>query len=227
MILVEEQHIDIKNIITLPDYNIGKRFNDYGKGFYCTQEFDLACEWAVEKDHDGYANCYDLDIKDLSMLDLDTDEYGLLDWLAILLTYRDVDIQFPIQAEARKYILDNFYVDVEAYDIVKGYRADDSYFSFARAFLSNSISYRQLGEAMHLGDLGQQIVLKSKEAYSRMESKGYVIAPASHWYSKKKQRDLLARQAFNDMLSQMRVKGDIFVYNIIDEEMKRHDLRLR
>lgn len=211
----------------MPDYNIGKRFNDYGKGFYCTQEFDLACEWAVEKDHDGYANCYDLDIKDLSMLDLDTDEYGLLDWLAILLTYRDVDIQFPIQAEARKYILDNFYVDVEAYDIVKGYRADDSYFSFARAFLSNSISYRQLGEAMHLGDLGQQIVLKSKEAYSRMESKGYVIAPASHWYSKKKQRDLLARQAFNDMLSQMRVKGDIFVYNIIDEEMKRHDLRLR
>ena len=104
----------------MPDYNIGKRFNDYGKGFYCTQEFDLACEWAVEKEHDGYANCYDLDIKDLSMLDLDTDEYGLLDWLAILLTYRDVDIQFPIQAEARKYILDNFYVDVEAYDIVKG-----------------------------------------------------------------------------------------------------------
>lgn len=216
-----------KDIITLPDYNIGKRFNDYGKGFYCTQEFDLACEWAVEKDHDGYANCYDLDIKDLSMLDLDTDEYGLLDWLAILLTYRDVDIQFPIQAEARKYILDNFYVDVEAYDIVKGYRADDSYFSFARAFLSNSISYRQLGEAMHLGDLGQQIVLKSNEAYSRIESKGYVIAPASRWYSKKKQRDLLARQAFNDMLSQTRVKGDIFVYNIIDEEMKRHDLRLR
>ena len=46
-----------KDIITLPDYNIGKRFNDYGKGFYCTQEFDLACEWAVEKDHDGYATC--------------------------------------------------------------------------------------------------------------------------------------------------------------------------
>ena len=143
------------------------------------------------------------------MLDLDTDECGLLDWLAILLTYRDVDIQFPIQAEARKYILDNFYVDVEAYDIVKGYRADDSYFSFARAFLSNSISYRQLGEAMHLGDLGQQIVLKSKEAYSRIESKGYVIVSASNWYSKKKQRDLLARQAFNDILSQTRVKGDI------------------
>lgn len=216
-----------KDIIPLPDYNIGKSYNDYGKGFYCTQELDLACEWAVDKERDGYANCYELDMNGLSMLDLSTSEYGLLEWLAILLTYRDVDIQFPVQAEARKYILDNFYVDIDSYDVVKGYRADDSYFSFARAFLSNTISLRQLDEAMHLGNLGQQIVLKSKEAYSRIESKGYILAPAFKWYSKKKQRDLSARKAFYNMLTQGRVKGDVYVYNIIDEEMKRNDIRLR
>ena len=42
-----------------------------------------------------------------------------------------------------------------------GYRADDSYFSFASDFINGAISYRQLCNAMCLGKLGQQFVLKS------------------------------------------------------------------
>ena len=48
------------------------------------------------------------------------------------------------------------------YDVIIGYRADDSYFSFAKDFINNTISVEQLAEAMRLGELGIQIVLKSE-----------------------------------------------------------------
>ncbi|MBR2627880.1 MAG: DUF3990 domain-containing protein, partial [Peptococcaceae bacterium] len=38
-----------------------------------------------------------------------------------------------------------------------GYRADDSYFSFANAFLNNTLSLRQLEKAMMLGKHGEQV----------------------------------------------------------------------
>lgn len=73
-----------------------------------------------------------------------------------------------LAAEAKEYILKNFKIEYEEYDAIVGYRADDSYFSFAQDFINGSISYRQLNRAMHLGKLGQQFVLKSKKHFSRL-----------------------------------------------------------
>ena len=42
--------------------------------------------------------------------------------------------------------------------MIIGYRADDSYFSFANAFLNNTLSLEQLKEAMYLGKLGEQVI---------------------------------------------------------------------
>ena len=66
------------------------------------------------------------------------------------------------------YIFNNFAVDYKKYDIIKGYRADDSYFSFATAFLNNTISIAQLEKAMVLGKLGEQIVAMSKKAFNAL-----------------------------------------------------------
>ena len=44
------------SIIEQPTFGKGKRHNDYGLGFYCTQSLELAKEWAVEEKRDGYAN---------------------------------------------------------------------------------------------------------------------------------------------------------------------------
>ncbi|MDE7354067.1 MAG: DUF3990 domain-containing protein [Acetatifactor sp.] len=44
----------------------------------------------------------------------------------------------------------------ESCDMMIGYRADDSYFSFAQDFINGTISYRQLNNALHLGRIGQQ-----------------------------------------------------------------------
>ena len=79
----------------------------------------------------------------------DTD-YCALRWLSVLLQNRMFSLTAPLAEEAGEYIVRNFSVDISKYDMITGYRADDSYFSFAQDFLNGTISYRQLFNAMHL-----------------------------------------------------------------------------
>ena len=58
-----------KNIIEKPIFHGGKETNDYGYGFYCTENIELANEWACPDDNDGYTNEYELDLSDLQVLD--------------------------------------------------------------------------------------------------------------------------------------------------------------
>lgn len=172
----------------------------------------------------GYANEYEIDCDGLTLLDLNTKEYCILHWLAILLENREFDIPSALAAEAKEYIKENFSVHYESYDIIIGYRADDSYFSFAQDFINGIISYRQLSNAMHLGKLGQQFVLKSKEAFAKLQFIGYETAKSSVWYSKKATRDQSARREYFDVERNKRHKGDIYIGQIIDEEMTINDL---
>lgn len=75
---------------------------------------------------------------------------------------REFDTSAPLAAEAKEYLMNTFHLDYKSADIIIGYRADDSYFSFASDFINGAISYRQLCNAMRLGKLGQQFVLKAK-----------------------------------------------------------------
>ena len=74
---------------------------------------------------------------------------------------------------------------MENYDLIIGYRADDSYFSFAQDFLNGTISVRQLRNAMHLGRFGEQIVLKSERAFEQLQFMDYEIAGSKEWYLKR------------------------------------------
>ena len=151
-----------KDIIEKPEFGKGNKKNDYGLGFYCTENVELAKEWACSNNEtNGYANQYEIDLTDYRILDLREEKYSILNWMALLLKFRTFDVNTPISAQAKEYILENFYVDVGEYDVIIGYRADDSYFSFAKDFINNTISVEQLAEAMRLGELGIQIVLKS------------------------------------------------------------------
>ena len=72
-------------IIQTPVFGKGKSYNDYGRGFYCTEHLELAKEWACTENTDGYANKYEIDTKGLSVLNLSSDEYTILHWLALLI----------------------------------------------------------------------------------------------------------------------------------------------
>ena len=164
------------HIIERPLFGYGKAYNDYGLGFYCTDSIDMAREWGASRLKDGFANIYDIEIDGLAILDLNDSDKCILNWLAVLLRNREFDTSSNLAFDARNYILDNFLIDYSKADIMLGYRADDSYFSFAQDFLNGAISYRQLNNAMHLGKLGRQIVLKSEKAFDRVRFVGFDIA---------------------------------------------------
>lgn len=216
-----------ENIIEKPVFGFGKTYNDYGIGFYCTDILEMAKEWGAGIDRNGYANCYEIDCTDLTILDLNDENYCMLHWLSVLLQNREFDVPSGLALEAKEYIIKNFPVDYESYDIIIGYRADDSYFSFAQDFINGTISYRQLCNAMKLGKLGQQFVLKSSKAFERIKFTGYEIADSEEWYAKRMNRDRSARREYFDVERNKRQRGDLYITQIMDEEMKSDDSRLR
>ena len=215
------------HIIVHPVFGSGKSYNDYGLGFYCTEYLDMAKEWGVCKNRPGFANGYTIDCSGLSILDLNSSDYCILHWLSVLLENREFNVKSALAVQSKEYILDNFHVEYKDKDCIIGYRADDSYFSFALDFLNGTISYRQLNNAMHLGKLGQQFVVKSERAFERLDFIGYDVAENSEWYSKKINRDHIARREYFDTEKNRILPSDIFVTQIIAEEMKANDPRLR
>ena len=214
------------SIIKQPMYGKGKKYNDYGRGFYCTKNLELAKEWACSDAIDGYANRYEIDTDGLKILDLSSDEYTILSWLAILLENRQTRLSSPIEKRARDYLLQHFLPKYTRYDIIVGYRADDSYFSFVRSFVSNTISLEQLSYAMKLGELGEQFVLKSKKAFGAIHFLEHTIAQHSIYYARRMRRDIDAREAFYKKQEEDDIHG-IYMRDIIREEMKSDDIRLR
>lgn len=216
-----------KNIIRHPVFGAGNPHNDYGLGFYCTEDEDLAKEWAVSRERDGYANQYCLDMQGLSLLDLTLPEYSVLTWITILLQNRVFDIQSDFGDEAKHYLTAHFLLEYERYDILIGYRADDSYFSYAQDFLNNMISIKQLTSAMYLGNLGQQIVLKSKRAFDKIHFEKEIPASYRTWYPKKEARDQKARSEYFNHRNEAWHKGEIYMMQVLEEEMMPDDIRLR
>ncbi len=214
------------HIIERPEFGVGKKHNDYGRGFYCTENIELAKEWAVTEDTDGYVNKYSIDISKSRILDINSEQYTMLHWLGILLKNRIFTLATPLEREAKKYILDNFNISLDGIDIVKGYRADDSYFSYARDFISGVISYEQLSKALRLGKLGEQYCLISKKAFTMIEYIGNEYVDAKEWYPRKMLRDMYARQGYKNMEKEEYRKGELYITKIIDEEMKKDDLRI-
>lgn len=206
-----------ERIVRKPLYGYGKVHNDYGLGFYCTRDCDMAREWGSSRTSDGYVNCYSLEMEDLKVLDLNEKDYTVLHWLTILLENRSFEIPSALAFDAREYLLHKYRLDYENYDMLIGYRADDSYFSFAQDFLAGAISLRQLKNAMSLGNLGMQYVLKSEKAFDRIHFKRFETIDSKIWFRRREERDLAARRDYFDLERNRRVSGDLYIGQIIDE----------
>lgn len=214
-----------KNIIEKPYYHGGKLQNDYGYGFYCTESLELAKEWASNnKETNGYANKYSIDLEGLKILDLSNEKYSILNWMAILLKFRTFDLSNEMSIKAKEYLLKNFYIDVNDYDIVIGYRADDSYFSFAKDFLNNTISVQKLKKAMELGKLGKQVVIISELAFAELKFEGTEEVESLEYYEKRKSRDIEAKEQYlKNTRNSTSLIDDIFILDIIRRGFKNGD----
>ncbi len=213
-----------KNIVTNPTFGLGKKNNDYGLGFYCTENEELAKEWGVSSLADGFVNKYTLNIEYLNILDLNGPDYTVLNWIAVLLEHRVFSIKYPVAKRAKQYIIENFGINANAYDVIKGYRADDSYFDYAEAFINNTITVTQLAKAMQLGDLGEQIVIKSKYAFSQLHYEGFSNANKDIYFILRKNRNDEANANYFKMLEKK--DNGLFVNDIINGGIKNNDPRI-
>ncbi len=216
------------HIIEKPDLLLGKTNNDYGRGFYCTQELSMAMEWACKKNSDGFVNKYVLEQDSLNILNLLDGKYNILHWMALLLKNRTFRLSNEIAIDACDYIIENFSIDLKAYDVIIGYRADDSYFSFAESFVQNGLPLRSLNEALHLGRLGTQTVLISEKSFRNLTFDGADFADKTVYYPKFIARDSNARETYRkEIRNRHSYKNDIFVLDILREEMKDNDSRIQ
>ena len=213
-----------EKIIENPTFGVGKQNNDFGLGFYCTASEDLAKEWAVSSLRDGFSNRYTLDTEHLNILNLNSPDYTILNWIAVLVEHRLFSIKTPVARRAKQYLIEHFGINVNAYDLITGYRADDSYFDYAEAFLNNGISVEQLARAMRLGKLGEQIVIKSKFAFSRLNYEGFDLAEKSLYYVLRNARNDEANRLYLDMLEEE--NDGLYIQDIMRGGIKNDDPRI-
>ncbi|MCQ2802065.1 MAG: DUF3990 domain-containing protein [Bacilli bacterium] len=147
--------------------------NDYGPSFYVTLEKESAKEWACKNGSVGIVNKYSIkndDFNSLKILDLtNKDKYSVLTWLAILMHFRNLDNSFKTTFKSRLLWLEKYYVDVNQYDVIKGFRADDSYFKFPLKFISGLLSYESLEKVFKFGNLGIQYAFMSNKAVNKLK----------------------------------------------------------
>lgn len=215
------------SIIEQPTFGKGKQHNDYGLGFYCTQSLDLAKEWAVEEKRDGFANKYALDLRELTILDLSQKGFTTLHWITLLLQNRVFTLKNDITKAGKKYLIEHFSLPVKEYDVIKGYRADDSYFAYAESFLSNIISVQRLSEALRLGNLGEQVVLMSQKSFGQLKFLGYEIADAATYYPLRRARNEQARMEFLSNRRGILSPDDLYLNDIIRGGIEPDDPRLQ
>ena len=213
-----------EQIVEVPTFGLGRKNNDFGLGFYCSESEELAKEWAVSSIRSGFSNRYTLDTEYLNNLNLNSPDYTILNWIAVLVEHRLFSIKTPVARRAKRYLIDNFGVNVNAFDLITGYRADDSYFDYAESFLNNGISVEQLARAMRLGKLGEQIVIKSKFAFSLLKYEGFDIAEKEKYYVLRKARDDEANQTYLEMLEE---EGDgLYIQDIMRGGITNDDPRI-
>lgn len=187
--------------IVVPTFGKGEEKHDYGQGFYLSESIDLAKEWTVCRPNEekGWVHKYELETDCLRILDFQ--EKGVLPWLAELMKHRDAADSKRYRMLAKKFI-EKYGVDTESYDVIRGWRANASYFYIAKEFVRDNIDMDILEELLSLGGLGIQYCIKTELAYSGLHEveEDLLEVPYAEFNEKYNQRDLTARQKMRELV---------------------------
>lgn len=182
-------------------YGGGDEKHDFGKGFYFTESIELAKEWAVcrPNDRNGWVHPYELETDGLKILDFQ--QRDVLSWLAELMKHRDAADSKRYRMLAKQFI-EKYGIDTSTYDVIRGWRADASYFYIAKEFVRDNIDIDILEELLSLGRLGIQYCLKSEAAYAHLTEKSneLLAVPYAEFNDRYNQRDIAARKNMRDLV---------------------------
>lgn len=189
------------NKLVKPKYGGGDEKHDYGKGFYLTESIELAKEWAVcrPNDRNGWVHQYELEADGLKILDFQ--QRDVLSWLAELMKHRDAADSKRYRMLAKQFI-EKYGIDTSTYDVIRGWRANASYFYIAKEFVRDNIDIDILEELLSLGGLGIQYCLKSEVAYAHLTEKSdeLLAVPYAEFNDRYNQRDIAARKNMRDLV---------------------------
>ena len=188
--------------VVTPVLGGGNDKHDYGRGFYLTESIDLAKEWAVcrPNEENGWVHQYELDCESLNVLDFQ--KKGVLAWLAELMKHRDASDSKRYRVLAAKFI-EKYGIDTTEYDVIKGWRANASYFYIAKEFVRDNIDLEILEELLSLGGLGIQYCIKTQQAYSKLQEikEKMISVDYTEFNDKYNLRDVAARRNMRDLIN--------------------------
>lgn len=123
----------------------------------------------------------------------------------------------------KKYIIKEFLPDINNIDVIKGYRADNSYFAIIRSFLVGNISLRKFFNLVQEYNLCEQLVLVSENVVNSLSFKYAENVDYINCYY-----NIL----FKDMQIQLKLNDNddndyIFIKDIIKDKWTNDDERLR
>lgn len=132
---------------------------------------------------------------------MDFQDKGVLAWLTELMKHRDAADSKRYHMLAKKFI-EKYGVDTKEYDVIRGWRANASYFYIAKEFVRDNIDMDILEELLSLGGLGIQYCIKSKLAYSKLyELEDDLMAVQYAEFNEKyNQRDITTRQKMRELV---------------------------
>ena len=189
------------NKIVTPQYGSGDDKHDYGRGFYLTNDIELAKEWAVcrPNEKNGWVHKYELERDELKILDFK--EYDILAWLAELMKHRDAADSKRYRMLSKKFIA-KYGIDTDEYDVIKGWRANASYFYIAKEFVRDNIDIDILEKLLSLGGLGIQYCIKSERAYAKLHecTDDLQCVEYAEFNERYNKRDVEARKNMRDLI---------------------------
>ena len=185
-----------------PAFGLGDDRHDYGRGFYMTDDIDLAREWAVcgSQERTGWVHAYRIADPNLSVLDFQ--KLGVMAWMAELMKHREAGKSKRFSMLSRRFV-DKYGVDSDGYDVIRGWRANASYFYIVTEFVHDEIDIDILEELLMLGGLGIQLCLKSERAFASVEKVAGYPQPVDwrEFNAKYDSRDREARRRMDELIA--------------------------
>ena len=189
------------NKIVTPTFGLGQERHDYGKGFYLTEELELAKEWAVcrPETESGYVHSFEFDRDGIEILDFE--KQNILCWLSELMKHREAADSKRYRVLAKKFIA-KYGIDTTKADVIKGWRANASFFYIAKAFVRDEVDIDILEELMQLGGLGIQWCLRSEKAFASIHKTEEIIPVDYHEFNAEyNRRDAEARIKMKELIN--------------------------
>jgi len=134
--------------IEKPDLSKGREKVDFGKGFYVTEDMEMAKKWSCNK-KDHFINQYYLNLNGLKTIKLSLTP----DWLHFIASNRGYN---------------SFRYNISEYDVIIGPTADDKMFDTLDRYFKGDISADKAIQYLNLAKLSDQIALKTQKAISNL-----------------------------------------------------------